>query len=61
MESAIIIQDAMHPDMWVTTIDFIDAYYHIPIYPHSRKYTRIALFEEVLQFWALPMGLNVSA
>jgi hypothetical protein len=61
METVSSIQDAMHPGMWVTTIDLTDAYYHILIHPDSRKYLRIALFGEVLQFRELPMGLNISA
>lgn len=61
MESSQSIQEALRPDLWVTSIDLKDAYYHIPIHPAYRKYFRVALFGKVLQFRALPMGLNVSA
>ena len=61
MESAISIQNQMRPGMVATSIDLTDAYYHVPVNYHYRKYMRIALFGKVLQFKAMPMGLNVSA
>ena len=61
MESAISIQNQMRPGMVATSIDLTDAYYHVPVNYHYMKYMRIALFGKVLQFKAMPMGLNVSA
>ena len=61
METAKSIQESMRKGMWAATIDLSDAYYHVPIHPRYRKYMRVALFGKVLQFRAMPMGLNVSA
>ena len=61
MESAISIQNAMRPGMIATSIDLSEAYFHVPVHRNYRKYMRIALFGRVLQFKAMPMGLNVSA
>ena len=43
-----------------TTIDLEDAFYHIPLHPESRKYTRFILDGTVWQFTCLPMGLTLS-
>ena len=61
MESPKSIQAAMRKGLWCTSIDLKDAYFHIPIHPSYRKYMRIALLGKVLQFKAMPMGLNISA
>ncbi len=61
MKTSIMIQETMRKGMWCSSIDLQDAYYHIPIHPNFRKYMRVALFDKVLQFKAMAMGLNVSA
>ena len=61
METAGSIQNSMRQGMWATSIDLKDAYFHIPVNRRFRKYMRIALFGQILQFRAMPMGLNVSA
>ena len=61
METPKSIQEALWPGMWCTSVDLTDAYFQIPIHPAYRKYMRVALEGRVLQFKALPMGLNVSA
>ena len=61
METSWSIQNSMRQGMWATSIDLSDAYFHIPVHPKFRKFMRIALFDQVLQFRAMPMGLNVSA
>ena len=42
---------------WVTSIDFKDAYFHIPIHSQSRKYMRFHIHGQSYQFKALPFGL----
>ena len=45
---------------WVTSIDFKDAYFHIPIQEQSRKYLRFHVEGQTYQFKALPSGLSTS-
>ena len=61
MESSISIQESMRPGMWATSVDLVDAYFHVPIHKSYRRFMRVALFGKVWQFRAMPMGLNVSA
>ena len=56
-----------HPDLslpqkgeWVTSLDFSDTYFHIPIHPRSRKYMRFFLNKRAYQFTALPFGLATA-
>ena len=41
-------------------IDLQDEYFHVPIYPSSRKYLRFAFENKVYQFRVLPFGLNTA-
>ena len=45
---------------WVTSIDFKDAYFHIPIHSQSRKYMRFHIQGQSYQFKALPFGLSTA-
>ena len=45
---------------WVTSIDFKDAYFHIPIQEQSRKYLRFHVQGQTYQFKALPFGLSTA-
>lgn len=45
---------------WAFSIDLKDAYLHVPMHPDSRKYLRFALSGEILEFRALPFGLNTA-
>ena len=45
---------------WVTSIDFKDAYFHIPINSQSRKYMRFHIQGQSYQFKALPFGLSTA-
>ena len=45
---------------WVTSIDFRDAYFHIPIQEQSRKYLRFHVQGQTYQFKALPFGLSTA-
>ena len=42
------------------TIDLEDAFFHVPLHPESRKYTRFILDGIIWQFKCLPMGLTSS-
>ena len=44
----------------VTSIDFKEAYFHIPIHSQSRKYMRFHIQGQSYQFKALPFGLSTE-
>ena len=60
MEMPETIRLSLKTGEWVTSLDFSDAYFHIPIAPRSRKYLRIFLFHQTFQFTALPLGLATA-
>ena len=45
---------------WVTSLDFSDAYFHIPIHAGSRKFLRFHFQNQSFQFRALPFGLSTA-
>ena len=45
---------------WVTSKDFKDAYFHVPIYSQSRKYMHFHINGQSYQFKALPFGLSTA-
>ena len=45
---------------WVSCVDLLDAYLHIPIHPNSRKYLRLCHKSQVFQFTSLPFGLATA-
>ena len=58
METPETIRTSLQAGEWVTSIDFKDAYFHIPIHSQSRKYMRFHLQGRSYQFKALPFGLS---
>ena len=55
------IRDNSNPlQAGVTSIDFKDAYFHIPIHSQSRKYMRFHVQGRSYQFKALPFGLSTA-
>ena len=60
METPETIRLSLRTGEWVTSLDFSDAYFHIPIAPRSRKYLRFFLFHQTFQFKALPFGLATA-
>ena len=60
METPEMIQTSLQKGEWVTSLDFSDAYFHIPIHPRSRKYMRFFLNKRTYQFTALPFGLATA-
>ena len=57
METPESIRTSLIPGEWVALIDLSDAYLHIPIHPHSRKYLRFCHRSQVFQFTSLPFRL----
>ena len=60
MEIPETIRTSLQVGEWVTSIDFKDAYFHIPIHSQSRKYIRFHIQGQSYQFKALPFGLSTA-
>ena len=60
METPETIRTSLQQGEWVTSVDFKDAYFHIPIQEQSRKYLRFLLQGRTYQFKALPFGLSTA-
>ena len=61
METPETIRTSLQQGEWVTSIDFKDAYFHIPIQEQSRKYLRFHVQGRTYQYKALPFGLSTAA
>ena len=60
METPETIRTSLQQGEWVTSVDFKDAYFHIPIQEQSRKYLRFHVQGRTYQFKALPFGLSTA-
>ena len=60
METPETIRLALQTGEWVTSLDFSDAYFHIPIAQRSRRYLRFHLNKTIYQFTSLPFGLAMA-
>ena len=60
MKTPETIRTSLQQGKWVTSIDFKDAYFHIPIQEQSRKYLRFHVQGQTYQFKALPFGLSTA-
>ena len=60
METPETIRTFLQVGEWITSIDFKDAYFHIPIHSQSRKYMRFHIQGQSYQFKALPFGLSTA-
>ena len=60
METPETIRTSLQAGEWVTSIDFKDAYFHIPIHSQSRKYMGFHFQGRSYQFKALPFGLSTA-
>ena len=60
METPETIRTSLREGEWVTSIDFKDAYFHIPIQDQFRKYLRFHIQDRTYQFKALPFGLSTA-
>ena len=60
METPETIRTSLQLGEWVTSIEFKDAYFHIPIQEQSRKYMRFHVRGWTYQFKALPFGLSTA-
>ena len=60
METPETIRTSLQQGEWVTSIDFKDAYFHIPIQEQSGKYLRFHVQGRTYQFKTLPFGLSTA-
>ena len=60
METPETIRFSLQQGEWVTSLDFSDAYFHIPIHSGSRKYLRFHFQNQSFQFRALPYSLSTA-
>ena len=60
METSETIRTSLQQEEWVTSLDFSDAYFHIPIHFTSRKFLRFHFQNQSYQFRALPFGLSTA-
>ena len=58
METPETMRTSLQLGEWVTSTDFKEAYFHIPIHSQSRKYMRFHIQGQSYQFKALPFGLS---
>ena len=56
METPETIRTSLQAGEWVTSIDFKEAYFHIPIHSQSRKYMRFYLQGRSYQFKPFPLA-----
>ena len=60
METPETIRISLQQGEWVTSLDFSDAYFHIPVHTGSRKYLRFHFQNLSYQFRSLPFGLSTA-
>ena len=60
VETPETIRTSLRAGEWVTSIDFKDTYFHIPIHSQSRKYMRFHVQGQSYQLKALPFGLSTT-
>ena len=60
METQETIRTSLQAGEWVTSIDFKDAYFYIPIHSQSKMYMRFQVQGRSYQFKALPFGLSTA-
>ena len=60
MENPETIRISLQQGEWVTSLDFSDAYFHIPVHVKSRKFFRFHFQNQSYQFRALPFGLSTA-
>ena len=60
METPETIRTSLQRGEWITSVDFKDAYFHIPIQEQSRKYLRFHVQGQTYKSKALPFGLSTA-
>ena len=58
MDTSHVIRQALTDKLWAVSVDFSDAYYHIPVHKKHRKYLAFQVGETRYWFKATPFGLS---
>ena len=58
MDHAQVIRQAAQTGMWATSVDFSDAYHHIPIKTEHQKFLCFQVNDKRYMYLALPFGLS---
>ena len=61
METPETIITSLRQGKWVTSVDFKDAYFQLPIQEQSRKYLGFHIQGRSYQFKALPFGVHCNS
>ena len=57
MDTPRVIRQALTTGLWATSVDFSDAYHHIPIHPRHRQFLAFQVGERKFWYKASPFGL----
>ncbi|VDI53085.1 Hypothetical predicted protein [Mytilus galloprovincialis] len=60
METNRSIRYTIHLGTWTTSLDLVDAYFHIPISHKFRHFLRLVWADKVYSFKAMPFGLAIA-
>lgn len=52
--------ECIQPGDWMTSIDLTNAYFHVPILPHNRKYLGFAVGGRMYKHCCLPFGYSLA-
>ena len=58
MDTVQTIREALTTELYATSVDFSDAYYHIPVHPSHRRYLAFQVGSVRYWFKATPFGLS---
>ena len=58
MDTSQVIRNTVPAGSWVTSIDFSDAFHHLPIHPHYRRFLAFRVGGRDFQYCACPFGLS---
>ena len=58
MDTPQVIRQALTPALWATSVDFSDAYYHIPVHEDHRQFLAFQVGNTRYWFKATPFGLS---
>ena len=60
METPTSIMRSLQPGHWATSLDFKDAFFHVPVAPAHRRYLSFRFGHRYFRFQSLPFGLAMS-
>ena len=58
MDTSQVVRNTVPAGSWVTSIDFSDAFHHLPIHPHYRRFLAFRVGGRDFQYCACPFGLS---